>query len=137
MSIENIKRVLTLADAIDYREGLQAYANYHKTCKDLADYYGYSLEVAAAVFVALSPNNDYIKNLRSAATLLKGHKLGMDVEALTVTSYKACKYRAWRVLNGENFLDFTGGKKTRNFYMSVVDPAHPSAITIDGHMVNI
>jgi hypothetical protein len=109
MSIENIKRTLARADAIDYREGLQAYHNYNRTAQGLASLYGYPLEVVAAVFVALSPNNDYIKNLRSTATLLKGHKLGMPVESLTVSTYKACKLRAWRVLDGEDFLSVRCG----------------------------
>lgn len=137
MSAANIKRVLAKADAVDWREGLEAYTNYHYMMRALADYYAYPLSTVAAVFAALSPNNDYMKNLRSAVTLLKGHREGAPVERLTVTSYRACKLRAWRVLEGEDFLSFTKGPKTRNFYECIMNPRHPSAITIDGHMVNI
>lgn len=137
MSIANVKRVLDQADSVDWREGLAAYGNYNRMMQALADYYGYSLHSVAAVFSALSPNNDYMKNLRSAVTLLKGYRAGVPVEQLTTTSYRACKLRAWRVLQGEDFLTFTKGLKTRNFYECIVNPEHPTAITIDGHMVNI
>ena len=137
MTAANIKRVLNQADAVDWREGLGAYANYNHMMQALADYYNYPLAHVAAVFAALSPNNDYIKNLRSAVTLLKGHRDGVPIEDLTTTSYRACKLRAWRVLNGEDFLSFTKGPKTRNFYECIINPEHPTAITIDGHMVNI
>lgn len=134
---KNISSVLAQADGIDWSEGLKAYHSYHQTMSGLADYYGYPLASVAAVFAALSPNNDYVKNLRSTATLLKGHKLGMSVETLTVSTYSACKRRAWRALSGEDFLSFTKGPKTRNFYQLIVNPEHPSAITIDGHMVSV
>lgn len=103
MSAVNIKRVLDRADAVDWREGLDAYTNYNHMMQALADYYGYPLNVAAAVFAALSPNNDYIKNLRSAVTLLSGHRNGVPVTALTTTSYRACQLRAWRVLEVRTF----------------------------------
>lgn len=137
MSEVNVKRVLAKADTVDWREGLAAYPNYNQMMQALAAYYGFSLRTVAAVFSALSPNNDYMKNLRSAVTLLKGYREGVPCEDLVTTSYRACKLRAWRVLEGEDFLSFTKGPKTRNFYECIVDPAHQSAITIDGHMVNI
>lgn len=133
----NIRQVLSRTDAVDWAEGLRAYASYRETLSRLASHYGYTLNQVAAVFAALSPNNDYIKNLRSTATLLKGHAAGMSVETLTTTSYRACQLRAWRVLDGEDFLAFTKGKKTRNFYTLIVNPDHPTAIVIDGHMVSI
>ncbi len=136
-SIDNIKRVLAKADYIDWSEGMIAYSMYRQTMVGLSAHYGYPLETVTSVFAALSPNNDYIKNLRSTATLLKGHKNEISVDRLTVTTYSACKLRAWRVLNGEPFLVFTKGKKTRNFYECIMNPHHPTAITIDGHMANI
>src|SRR4051794_3834304 len=108
---QNIRSVLAKADKVDFEEGLLAYQNYHVLLKRLADYYSISFETTVAVFAATSPNNDYIKNLRSTATLLKGFQNGYRVEDLTTTSYNACKLRAWRVLNGEHFLSFTKGPK--------------------------
>jgi hypothetical protein len=137
MSIANIKAVLRQADQIDVREGLSAYENYNAICSRLAEYYGYRLPVVVGVFVALSPNNDYIGNLRSAVTLLKGYRQGAPCEALTVTTYNKCKLRAWRVLTGEDFLNVSQGLKTRNFYLNILDPNDPHPITIDGHMVCI
>jgi hypothetical protein len=137
LNVANIKRVLAQADRVDWNEGMIAYQMYNQTMSSLAQYYGYSLETVTAVFAALSPNNDYLKNLRSTVTLLKGFRDGHSVDSLTVTTYNACKLRAWRVLNGESFLSFTTGKKTRNFYECIINPEHQTAITIDGHATNI
>jgi hypothetical protein len=135
--VGNIKSVLGQSDVVDWEEGLQAYSRYHETMRRLGEHYGYSLETVAAVFAALSPNNDYIKNLKSTVTLLKAHRDRADVNSVTVSTYNRCKFRAWRVLEGERFLEFTKGPKTRNFYLSIVNPQDPEAVTIDGHMLNI
>lgn len=134
---DNIAAVLDLADAIDNREGRLAYWRYHDLLKGIAAYYDVTFEQAVAVFAATSPNNDYIKNLRSTVSLLAGFKSGKPLSQIAVSTYKACAERAWRVLKGENFLDFTKGKKTRSFYMNITEPGNPDYVTIDSHMISI
>lgn len=133
----SIRAVYALADDIDRTEGLLAYKRYHSLLKLLAEHYGVTMEQMTAAFVATSPNNDYLKNLRSAVTLVDGHRRGVPLEQLTVSTYRRCAARAWRVLQGENFLDFTKGLKTRSFYLNILNPEDPDPITIDGHMLGI
>lgn len=135
--LDNIRAVLNRADSIDIREGAVSYLRYNLTLRRFAEYYGASFEGTVAAFCALSPNNDYMGNLRSLVTLLEGRRRGARVETLTVSTYNACRNRAWLFLNGTPFLEHTQGLKTRNFYMNILDPTDPIPVTVDGHMVSI
>jgi hypothetical protein len=133
----NIREVLRQADEIDRAEGMVSYLRYNTTLHRLAEYYDAPFEGTVAAFCALSPNNDYMGNLRSTATLLSGLRAGIPVEQLIVSTYNACRSRAWQFLNGESFLEVTKGPKTRNFYQNILDPSDPLPVTIDGHMVSL
>lgn len=137
----NVRRLLetySRADSIDMEEGRVAYPRYQSVMRGLADYYGYSLSEVTAVFCSLSPNSDYAGNLRSAATLLKAHNQGVEPERAIVTTYNQNKYRAWRYLDGEDFLTLAKGPKIRAFYRNILDPADPEQpVTIDGHMISV
>jgi hypothetical protein len=135
--LDNVRAVLEKADHMDLRDGLLAYPRHNATLSRLAAHYGASVPGTVAAFCALSPNNDYIGNLRSTVTLLRGFRDGLAVEDLTVSTYKACARRAWRCLQGEDFLSFTEGKKTRAFYQNIMDPSDPFPVTIDGHMMSV
>lgn len=136
MTIRNIYKVWSRIDAIDYREGMLAYGRYHVTLERIAAYYGCPFHSTVAAFCALSPNNDYMGNLRSLVTMLRGRQEGFpDANLLHVSTYNACRDRAWKFLHGDDFLERTKGPKTRNFYQNIIDPNDPIPVTIDGHMV--
>lgn len=135
--LANIRKVFEKADAVDLREGKLSYCRYNAMMTRIGEHYGYSMETVAAVFAALSPNNDYIKNLRSTVTLLHGFRQGKPIDQLTVSTYRHCARRAWRILEGEDFLTFTRGMKTRSFFVNIIDPFDRAHITIDGHMLSV
>lgn len=135
--MENILRVYERVDAIDREEGMAAYPRYRESLSYYSLHYGVPLPAVVAAFAALSPNNDYMGNLRSLVTLLEGRRRGAIVEACTVSTYKACRNRAWEFLNGVDFLAVTKGPKTRAFYQNILDPLDPVPVTIDGHMACI
>lgn len=137
MSLDNLRSVFWQADPHDLRDGRLAYRRHHDTLRRLAAHYAAPFDATVGVFCALSPNNDYMGNLRSTATLLEGFRDGASFYLLTVSTYIACAERAWRVLQGEPFLSFTKGKKTRSFYQNIMDPSDPLPVTIDGHMLSI
>lgn len=137
MSVDNLRSVLDQADSADLRDGKLAYPRHNLTLSRLAERYEVPLSAVAGTFSALSPNNDYLGNLRSTVTLLQGFRDGVDVWDLTVSTYKVCAERAWRCLKGEDFLSFTKGPKTRAFYQNIMDPSDPIPVTIDGHMMSI
>lgn len=137
MNLDNVRRVVDLADHHDQRDGLSAYPRYRATMLRLAEHYGVALSGAVAAFCALSPNNDYVLNLRSTVTLLRGFRDGVALADLQVSTYRHCRDRAWRCLQGEDFLSFTKGKKTRAFFRNIMDPMDPEPVCIDGHMMSI
>lgn len=138
MSLENVKKILPLIDRIDYREGLIAYQRYRNMLSKLAEKYALPLPSVIAAFVSLSPNNNYMGNLRSTVTLLECLRQGKQVEWVNVSTYRACKFRAWKYLTGElDFLAVTKGPKIRSFYFNIIDPENPDYVTIDGHMFSL
>lgn len=131
------KAVLDQADDFDLTEGVSSYAAYRQLMRSLAERYGFPLESVIGAFVALSPNNDYNKNLRSLVTLLWGFKAGhLDCD-LTVTTYTSNKFKAWDILAGKSPMDVIKGLKTRSFYQNILNPEDRGPVTIDGHMVAI
>lgn len=137
MSVANILAVWARVDAIDREEGMLAYPRYHDSLAVYARHYELPLASVVGAFAALSPNNDYLGTLRSLVTLLDGQRDGVPVEALTISTYNACRDRAWDYLHGSDFLTMTAGKKTRAFFRNIMDPSDPEPVTIDGHMVGV
>jgi hypothetical protein len=135
-SRRNIIRVLDKADAVDINEGRLAYFRYNEVLRNLADFYDVPFRDCVAAFAALSPNNDYLGNLRSTATLLKYFRT-VPIDRIVCTTYNGCRDRAATYLTGTSFLGTVGGKKIRAFYSNILNPLDPAAVTIDGHAVNV
>lgn len=128
--IANLRAMFERADAVDLAEGQLAYFRYHQMMQRISDHYSKPLPNVVAAFVALSPNSDYVGNLRSLISILE---FGEDA---TVASYGHCKTRALNFLLGYNdFWTSTKGPKTRNFYRNILDPTDHRFVTIDGHVV--
>ena len=138
MSIDNIEKVLSQADEVDIREGKEAYPNYHALLRRIATHYQLGFAQTVAAFVSLSPNNDYMGNLRSLVSLYTGIKDGTPVEVIGTSAYRHCLIRAHLYLTGEkDFLLETKGLKITNFYCNILLPKDRRFVTIDGHMHNI
>jgi hypothetical protein len=124
------------ADHYDRSEGMLAYRRYHSTMVNLSLHWGVSLEKTVAVFVSLSPNNNYWSNLRSTASVLEAVHDGRPVSTIQVATYRHCLLRAYAYATDErDFLTETKGKKVRSFYLNVLNPLDPEPVTVDGHMV--
>ena len=135
-STTNLMNLLLMADATDRAEGALAYTRYHNMMRQMAELYDADFERTVAAFAALSPNNDYLGNLRSLATVLDANRRHIPPERVTVSTYGHCRDRAMKYLSGEAvFLDTVKGQKIRAFYRNIVDPQDPEPVTIDGHMV--
>lgn len=131
----NLEKLWSQADQLDISDGLKAYIRYHDMFFAMAHRYGTTIEVAVGVFSALSPNNDYLNNLRGAATLLHWARHGVtNLNNVNVGTFHHARARAIRLINGEPFFEVSKGLKTRNFYLNIVDPTDPIPVTIDGHM---
>lgn len=131
----NLRMLFDQADAQDIRDGLAAYSIYNRVIRDFADQYAVTFERALSAFVALSPNSDYFGNLRSLASVLRGVQQGIPPEAITVSTYKHCRDRAYSYATGEVlFLAKARGHKIRSFFLNVFDPSDPYPVTVDGHI---
>jgi len=125
------------ATAHEIATGGAAYSKYQRLAASIAAKTGHTPRIGAAVFAALSPNNDYHGNLRDTHTLLSAAKAGLAVDGFTVSTYGQNKRKAWRIAHGEDPLDLIVAKKTRNFFLNVDDPSNPVPVTVDGHMYNV
>jgi hypothetical protein len=134
----NVREMFRQADEIDLYEGRLAYSRYREMMARFAAEYSHDIREVTAAFVALSPNNDYLGNLRSLKTLLEADRQGIPVEHASVSTYIACRTRAWKYLQkADDFLLTARGPKTRAFYHNILWPNNPDYVTIDGHMVAI
>ena len=124
------------SDEIDRREGALAYSRYHALLSAIAGHYDFEFEPTVAAFAALSPNNDYRGNLRSLVSVLAGVRRGRSADEITVSTYKACRNRAYGYAVKEvSFRDTVRGPKIRAFYFNILDPQDRRHVTLDGHMV--
>lgn len=134
-SIENLARHLELATPEDVAEGRAAYGRYHALMREMANKYGFPFENITAAFVSLSPNNDYIGNLRSLASLLEGVVERRGFNEIVVSTYRHAGERAYDFLVGrERFLTKSRGLKIASFYRNIIDPFDTDPITVDGHI---
>lgn len=131
----NLSKYLSKADGIDWFEGRHAYQNYQTMLMSIADEYEFNFDAVVAGFCALSPNNDYVGNLRSLVSVLDGLNRGIAPEHITVSTYNHCKERAIKyILRQEQFHTPKRGLKILNFYYNILYPESKNWATIDGHM---
>lgn len=135
MSAENLAAMFARADRIDVREGMVAYNRYRLMMFAISEHYDVSIDRVTAAFVAMSPNNDYVGNLRSLISVLEGRKRGLPAERITISTYRHCMLRALDYLSGAaDFLASAAGLKIINFYHNILTPDNPRFVTIDGHI---
>lgn len=115
---------------------MQSYFKYQKLVGSIAVKYGFTPRIGAAVFAALSPNNDYHGNLRDTNKLLWAAASGVPLESFSVSTYGPNKRKAWDIAHGAEPLDLIIASKTRSFFLNIDDPLNPVPVTVDGHMIN-
>lgn len=136
--MSRLDRWFQLADKVDIAEGQQAYYRYREVMALFAERYGFSTELTTAAFVALSPNTDYLSNLRSLVSVLSGLRAGVPDDRIIVSTYNHNKHRAISYLRGEAaFVSPSRGRKILSFYDNIISPDTSSRVTVDGHMVAI
>lgn len=135
-SIDNLRAILRHANTADRREGCAAYRTYNQVIRSFAEHYGVTFERALSAFVALSPNSDYLGNLRSLASVLAAIRDGTPCSDVTVSTYNHCRDRAYSYATGESmFLAKARGLKIRSFFLNIFDPLDVEPVTVDGHIV--
>lgn len=136
MCKRNLELVVEQATEADKAEGMLAWRRYYRLLKSIGDRTGHSASVATGVFAALSPNNDYLGNLRDTVRLLRAHQRGLSAEQVKVSTYHANKHKAWDIACGAHPLAKLRAPKTRSFFLNISNPDDAYPVTVDGHIFN-
>jgi len=134
---ENFERLWNLASEKDKQLAIASYSKYQRITYQIAGKHGFPGVVGAAVFAALSPNNDFWGNLRDTDELLRAAQAGLSLDQFSVSTYGNNKRKAWRIVHGEDPDVLIVALKTRNFFHNITEPDNPNWVTVDGHMYNI
>jgi hypothetical protein len=120
----NILVTLGRAKPEHYREGIDWYQHAHTLARVLAGLHGISIEQAAGVLAALSPQLSWPRNVAYAEQFLATG----DAPVLGRS-----KRSAARILQGEPPLSVLQGPKVRAFFANIADPDGTDAVTVDRH----
>jgi hypothetical protein len=125
---ERVFRLAVDASEEDWAAGLYWYATAHSAAASMADRYGVSVECAAGVIAALSPQVAWDVNLWAAERLFA---TGTTSRVLPVS-----RDRARQVADGADPDAVVRGPKCRAFYSNILNPGASDAVTVDRHAVD-
>src|SRR6476469_8824558 len=121
--MQNLRNVYDFASREDIKIAEVAWVKMNKLTADIATKHGFAPRIGAAVFAALSPNNDFKGNLRDTNRLLQAARAGSDISEFKVSTYGNNKRKAWAIAaQGREPLDLIVFPKTRSFFLNVHTP---------------
>ena len=103
----------------------------HERAATLAHAYGFTVQQAAGVIAAFSPQTGWAENLRLAEDALYHARAGRT-DLISGHTPNVCA-KASRILQGEPPESVLGGRKVRSFYANILRPYRSGAVTIDRH----
>jgi hypothetical protein len=118
----NILAVFFAATDFETINGAAWYPAACEAALVMAQRYGVTLDTAAGVIAALSPNNRWERNLIDADSMIRAYSTGGHnaANSIKVGTYNANKTKALAILSGDNCLQVLGGLKVRAFYDCIV-----------------
>ena len=136
----NILAVYDLATTGERREGMEWYNRANRVAADIASEHGISLETAAGVIAALSPNNRWERNIVDAENVIRAFSIGGSEEAenVKVCTYGKMRTKAIQILEASSIADYVSilnGRKITAFYECII--GRIDAVCIDGHAYSI
>ena len=136
----NILGVFALATAGELQEGLEWYHRANRVAGEIASAHGISLETAAGVIAALSPNNRWERNIVDAENVIRAYSIGgcEEAENIKVCTYGKMRTKAIQILecmNIDDHVDILKGRKITAFYECII--GREDSCCIDGHAYSI
>ena len=136
----NILAVYDLATTGERREGMEWYNRANRVAADIASEHGISLETAAGVIAALSPNNRWERNVVDAENVIRAYSIGgaEEAERVKVCTYGKMRTKAIQILEATSIVDHASilnGRKITAFYECII--GRQDAVCIDGHAYSI
>ena len=128
----NILAVFFKATDLETINGADWYIAANHAARTMAIRCNVTLETAAGVIAALSPNNRWERNLVDADCMIRAYSMGSydAADSMKVGTYNANKAKALAILSGDDCLQVLGGLKVRAFYDCIVGG---DSVCVDGH----
>ena len=130
----------TLATSQEVQLGCDWYPSALAIASRISDKYGCSVEVAAGVIAALSPNNRWERNIIDAENIIKCWAAGgtdEDVLAVTCCTYSTMKQKALDILTRDiPIVEILNGPKIIEFFNCITNPML-NDVCIDGHAYSV
>lgn len=130
--VHNLTQYVECATDAQFDEGKTWYISARCTAKSLANEYGLTLVQTSGIIAALSPRNNWDRNLIDAQAVLNCYRENGNIDSVKTSTYGANKIKAWRIANGESPIDVLGGDKVCAFYDNILNAeCLDSQVTVD------
>jgi hypothetical protein len=128
----NILAVFFKATDLETINGSDWYLAANHAAQIMADRHDVTLDTAAGVIAALSPNNRWERNVTDADSMIRAYSAGGHnaANSIKVGTYNANKAKALGILSGDDCLQTLGGLKVRAFYDCILAG---DSVCVDGH----
>lgn len=128
---DNILWLLEQASPDAHHDGMHWYSDAHKWALFKAQQYEVDLEVVAAIMSALSPRNEWNRNLHDTDNLLMCYERGdHDPAFVNAATFKNNVMRAWIVRDKQDPTIVMTSPKTQAFVGNITYPLGPD-VTVD------
>ncbi len=148
----NIVNVFKQANAHDITEGTTWYGRANDIASKIADDNGITIQQAAGVIAALSPNNRWERNVQDAHNIVRAYMAGGASAAseVKVCTYGKMRQKAIDIMtlskrdDDRDILDILNGRKIKAFYACIVGTNGITTkknealdVCVDGHAYGI
>ncbi len=124
---QHILNAFRLADLADVSDGINWYGDAYSIAETLGVVYGCTTEQAAGVIAALSPQQGWAHNVKSAEKFL-----ATGARVHTESNMSKCR----RIIAGEDILTVLNAPKTQNFWLGIASRG-AEGCCIDRHAIDI
>jgi hypothetical protein len=132
----NVVAMFTQATTLEVENGCNWYPEAHQIAYKLGKRFNVSTDQAAGVIAALSPLNEWSRNVLNAETMLKAWNHGTAEDAVNVkcSTPPLNKEKAVRIIQdtGEPIVNILNGPKVTEFFNCITQP-EINDVCIDGH----
>lgn len=136
---DHFRSTINSGSESDIEEGMRWYDEARAEAQAMADEYGVTLEVAAGVIAALSPQKRWKGNLTVARKALAAYKSGEfddmtddEMAAAIKVGFAKDAVQAVRIMRTGNVTENLTGLKRRSFVNNIVNPDAGYDVTVDG-----
>lgn len=137
-NVQNILSVYYGATVQERVDGLSWYRAAHTIAVKLSERYHVTIGVAAGVIAALSPRNNWTRNVTDAENMIAAAYHKLPYASVKVCTFGRNKQKSIDILEGVPVRDVLTGNKTLAFWQNICDPdSLDGTVCVDGHAYSI